>query len=136
MTTGSYLVDEIGLANENLPAACDSCEWVGNAGETKDIDSTALDAGDPSPVGRCPECDSLAYLDRHQDRCAELGRALFSMLWKVVKKAERINGMQHFGRQIPVQEWEELRNITRTAKNITTKISPDFGRNGKHANKR
>ncbi|MCZ2113595.1 MAG: hypothetical protein LC131_07145 [Anaerolineae bacterium] len=125
MTTGSYLVDEIGLANENLPAACDSCEWVGNAGETKDIDSTALDAGDPSPVGRCPECDSLAYLDRLQDRVIDHALQLFDCLSKLATATSNLNAAQHSGRNITADEWSDLYALTNQANALLTKVRGD-----------
>ncbi len=43
------------------PCACDACDWTGDAAELADIEDCALDPGDASPAGRCPECDSLAY---------------------------------------------------------------------------
>ncbi len=43
------------------PCACDMCDWSGDAADLADIEECALDPGDASPAGRCPECDSLAY---------------------------------------------------------------------------
>lgn len=47
----------------DTPCACgdDSC-WKGRARELREIEDCALDPGDPSPAGRCPLCDSLAYV--------------------------------------------------------------------------
>lgn len=63
MTTGPYQVAEVEDA-ENAACTCSDCGWTGTADATTDVQDCALTPGDPSPVGRCPECDSLAYLDR------------------------------------------------------------------------
>jgi hypothetical protein len=47
---------------DTLRANCDSCGWQGVASELADIGHCSLTPGDPSPAGRCPECDALAYL--------------------------------------------------------------------------
>lgn len=43
---------------------CSDCDWKGTADLLEDIDECSLTPGDPSPAGRCPECDSLAYVDQ------------------------------------------------------------------------
>lgn len=48
--------------DENATAGCGSCAWHGPASEVSDIDDCILTPGDPSPIGRCPECGSLAYI--------------------------------------------------------------------------
>lgn len=50
---------------------CSDCDWKGTADLLEDIDECCLTPGDPSPAGRCPECDSLAYVDQP----AEMGRS-------------------------------------------------------------
>lgn len=50
------------------PCACGGCAWRGPAEDLAAIEECALDPGDPSPAGRCPECGTLAYPDRPQDR--------------------------------------------------------------------
>lgn len=59
MTTG-YKVIEV-WAPDNAPVEC-SCGWHGTAETVADIERCALTAGDPSPIGRCPDCDGLVYL--------------------------------------------------------------------------
>lgn len=63
MTTGPYQVAEVEDAGE-AACTCDNCDWVGTADKTVDIQDCALTPGDASPVGRCPECDGLCYLDK------------------------------------------------------------------------
>ena len=61
MTTGAYNVVEVEDAGEAL-CVCEGCHWTGPASATDEIEDCALSPGDPSPVGRCPECDTLCYL--------------------------------------------------------------------------
>jgi hypothetical protein len=63
MTTDTYtaLVDGV---DDNAPCHCDDCDWTGIASDTKDIEDCILTPGDGSPVGRCPECDTLAYVSK------------------------------------------------------------------------
>ena len=62
MTTSSYVVAEVEDAGE-AHCTC-GCGWTGTAEKVANIKSCALTPGDPSPVGRCPDCDVLVYLDR------------------------------------------------------------------------
>lgn len=48
---------------ENIACACDNCNWKGTADELNRIGDAVLTPGHASPAGRCPECDSLAYVD-------------------------------------------------------------------------
>lgn len=43
---------------------CDNCDWQGTADRTNPIEAAhvRLDAGSEIPVGECPECGALAYL--------------------------------------------------------------------------
>ncbi len=61
MTTSRYraTVDHV---DDCQPSCCGNCGWVGVAADTAEIEECALTPGDPSPVGRCPECDSIAYV--------------------------------------------------------------------------
>lgn len=43
-------------------AECGDCTWLGRARQLEPIGGCALSPGDPSPAGRCPVCDMLAYL--------------------------------------------------------------------------
>lgn len=45
----------------DAPVACDVCEWIGVFADMHEIDECSLTPGDPSPMGRCPTCGSLAY---------------------------------------------------------------------------
>ncbi|MCM3583816.1 hypothetical protein M3795_25425 [Ralstonia pickettii] len=61
MTASRYraIVDHV---EDRQPSCCGNCGWVGVAADTAEIDECSLTPGDPSPVGRCPECDSIAYV--------------------------------------------------------------------------
>jgi hypothetical protein len=63
MTTDTYtaLVDGV---DDDAPCSCSDCDWRGRAVLTNDIEDCVLTPGDASPVGRCPACDSLAYIDK------------------------------------------------------------------------
>jgi len=41
---------------------CNDCAWNGRAEDALPIVSCVLTPGDPSPAGRCPMCESLAYI--------------------------------------------------------------------------
>lgn len=62
MTTGPYRVIEVEDAG-TAPCSCDNCTWQGPANKTVEVKDCALSPGDPSPVGRCPECSGMTYLD-------------------------------------------------------------------------
>ena len=47
---------------EGAIAGCENCSWSGPAQSVDDIGDCILTPGDPSPVGRCPDCGSLAYI--------------------------------------------------------------------------
>lgn len=61
MTTNSYTVAEV-EDRGSWPVACEDCGWEGAAGDVEDIGKCALTPGDPSPVGRCPECGTICYV--------------------------------------------------------------------------
>lgn len=87
MTTKSYRVDEVedmGIS----PCSCSNCNWAGPAQDAQEIGSCALTPGDPSPVGRCPECDCLAYIAKENPQYwvklrAKLKPANFWRLWNL-----------------------------------------------------
>lgn len=53
---------------EDAPCQCSGCDWSGVAQAVSPIGDCHLTAGDASPAGRCPECDSLVYLQRPIDK--------------------------------------------------------------------
>lgn len=81
MTTGPYRVDEVEDAGD-ASCHCDGCDWRGKASETTEIDNCSLTPGDASPVGRCPECDSLAYLEEpiRADKAKQSAGSIFKYL--------------------------------------------------------
>jgi len=48
---------------EGAACVCGSCDWVGVMEDLVEIRDCVLTPGDPSPAGRCPDCEALAYLD-------------------------------------------------------------------------
>jgi hypothetical protein len=47
---------------ETTAVKCGDCGWEGMASQLDGIVSCSLTPGHPSPAGRCPECESLAYV--------------------------------------------------------------------------
>lgn len=47
--------------DNDTPVRC-ACDWRGTFADVAEIDECALTPGDPSPIGRCPECDELVYV--------------------------------------------------------------------------
>jgi hypothetical protein len=41
---------------------CGGCDWIGRFRELVAIGDAFLTPGDPSPAGRCPYCEALAYV--------------------------------------------------------------------------
>ena len=42
-----------------------ACGWQGRYWQAKPIESCSLTPGDPSPAGRCPDCDALVYIQKY-----------------------------------------------------------------------
>jgi hypothetical protein len=61
MTTATYRA-AVDFVKDEAPCKCGDCEWHGYTAATTDIEDCILTPGDESPVGRCPECGTLAYL--------------------------------------------------------------------------
>jgi len=56
---------------DGVQATCGGgCGWHGAWYETAPIEECMLTPGDESPVGRCPECEALAYVDKVESRPA------------------------------------------------------------------
>jgi hypothetical protein len=66
MTTGPYKVAEVEDVGD-AACICSACSWTGPAAKAVEVESCALTPGDASPVGRCPDCDCLAYLATQTD---------------------------------------------------------------------
>lgn len=69
------------------PCKCD-CGWHGPFEELVEIGACSLTPGDPSPAGRCPECDALAYLTRPMDYARDAGPALLAALNDILEDAD------------------------------------------------
>ena len=68
---------------DDAAVSCGSCSWKAKAHELVPIDGCALTPGDPSPAGRCPECDALAYVNRPDDDAAAALRDLLDQLQRI-----------------------------------------------------
>ena len=60
-TTYQAHIDYAGF-DEKSPAECGDCDWEGPVGDLLEIGDCSLTPGDPSPAGRCPECETIAYV--------------------------------------------------------------------------
>lgn len=58
-----YVV-EIDAPAPATPCKCDDRGWQGPFAALREIEGCSLTPGDPSPAGRCPECETLAYVAR------------------------------------------------------------------------
>lgn len=65
MNDGSYTaVIEFAAEPSTIACSCGDCDWKGTADKLEPIGDAVLTPGDASPAGRCPECDTLAYVDK------------------------------------------------------------------------
>ncbi|MBP1297054.1 MULTISPECIES: hypothetical protein [Bradyrhizobium] len=78
---------------DQLVCCCSSCDWSGTAIECAEIDDCSLTPGDASPCGRCPECDSLAYLDGPLDRAKDRVERLLKIVRAFVNPVEVMHGI-------------------------------------------
>lgn len=53
----------IDAPDDATSCSCGDCDWAGRFSDLAPIGDCMLTPGDPSPAGRCPECDTLAYID-------------------------------------------------------------------------
>lgn len=57
---------DYGVLIEGIPndaqCECEDCSWVGPFAALGEIETCSLTPGDPSPAGRGPECNTLAYV--------------------------------------------------------------------------
>ena len=82
MDTSVYTAT-LDMPGHALPCACSSCAWTGATNALVEIVDCALTPGDASPAGRCPECGSLAYLDRTEDRARDVAPYLLRVLRQI-----------------------------------------------------
>ncbi len=85
METLFYQVDIDDHDLSGQPCKCEACDWQGVADELADIGDCSLTPGDPSPAGRCPVCDTLAYLSRPIDYARAAGPELLVALETLTK---------------------------------------------------
>ena len=80
-----YPASEYSVLIDDTPAdetkcECGVCGWTGYFGLLDDIDGCSLTPGDPSPAGRCPECDALAYVVTPKTLAADAAPDLLAAL--------------------------------------------------------
>lgn len=70
---------------------CSGCSLILRAEQMQELEGALLTAGDPSPVGRCPDpdCDALCYLDRDKDRVYEAAQEMYAALEQMIAHRER-----------------------------------------------
>jgi hypothetical protein len=73
---------------EDAPCTCGSCDWKGAIAEAAIVEGAVLTPGDPSPCGRCPECDSLCYLTRPQDAVSDAAPQLLAAVRATIDAAD------------------------------------------------
>lgn len=61
--TGETYTAEMDAPAGNRKVWCGGgCGWSGTFAAQHPIEDCSLTPGDPSPSGRCPECEALAYV--------------------------------------------------------------------------
>lgn len=65
--------------NGDTPVWGCGCGWEGAASDVDLCTDGVLTPGDHCPVGRCPECDAMVYLDRPLDRAENALRHLIRL---------------------------------------------------------
>ncbi len=55
--------------DDQRPCSCDNCSWKGTANQTRPIQDLweRIEPGGTVPIGECPVCHALAYLDEDLD---------------------------------------------------------------------
>lgn len=69
---------------------CSDCGEVSQFEDLEDIEEATLTPGDDSPAGRCPHCQSLAYVVTRKTTMRDASGAMLSAL-KAIRA--RINGV-------------------------------------------
>jgi hypothetical protein len=61
-------IDSFAEPDDQRPCSCDNCNWQGMANQTQAIHDLwqRLDPCGTVPIGECPVCHTLAYLDEDQ----------------------------------------------------------------------
>lgn len=69
-----------------IKCKCDNCDWTDTADNLNAVEIASLTPGHASPAGRCPECDSLAYVA--DDPTSRALRVLAELLPYATSRAE------------------------------------------------
>lgn len=86
MSSGTLYIERPG---DNEPCECGGCVWKGTVGETTEVEDGVLNAGDPSPVGRCPDPDCGAFVYLTNDRNTREREAMLHALQTVERQLAR-----------------------------------------------
>lgn len=87
---------EIDHLDDDVPCRCGDCGHVCRYAEVSEIGDCSLTPGDPSPAGRCPLCDTLAYPDRPLDKARDNAQDLADKLILLVPYIEDIQKDQAY----------------------------------------
>lgn len=96
------------------PIHCEDCKWKGHVDEVGPIEDCSLTPGDPSPLGRCPKCETLVYLNREIDRARDAAADLLKLAREWLRWMED-NGKDDFSQYASAKALF-LRNEFRQAK--------------------
>lgn len=94
MTSTTYTVAEVEDPGHS-PSLCSNCQWGGQAIYTGDIGGCCLPPGDPSPVGRCSDCDVLTYVDQPSAEVllSRVALSVFDACKRAVSKNRSLDGL-------------------------------------------
>jgi len=91
----------------NRPCECSNCDWKGtenqftvvttaeNEGDLAPDLWERLSAGDPLPVGECPECDCLAYVITERNIAEEAAEDLLNALSETLESVKYLAPERH-----------------------------------------
>jgi len=92
---------------DDTPVTGCGCGWKGTVGAVNYIHDCSLTPGDASPVGRCPDCYSLVYVDTPEARA---GDEVDNMLAVLRKFAALPDAMVAYARAHG-EDWKEIEAI-------------------------
>lgn len=85
--------DAVDPATPVSGCGCDECPAT--VADVAEIDGCALTPGDASPVGRCPSCDGLVYIDTPASRAEDAFRDLLRIkTWHPEEAAKRVAALE------------------------------------------
>lgn len=87
--TMEYHVEMDNRHAPDTPVGGCGCGCTGNTvASVVPIEECSLTPGDPSPAGRCPDCDGLVYVDTAQSRAQDAAMVMLKALQNLIPWAE------------------------------------------------